>query len=193
MPDMMTKGRLEAFSDGVFAIIITIMVLELRPPHGTDLASLIKVWPVFLSYLLSFLIVAIYWVNHHGLFQLARHADTGLLWSNIALLFTLSLVPFSTAYMGENDFAPFPTALYAASLLLCGLAYIPVRFAIMAQLREKKFARMAHRAVWKNYVGLTLYALAIPLAFVHPAITLAICFAVAGVYVLPNLFLKRED
>ena len=193
MADMMTKGRLEAFSDGVFAIIITIMVLELRPPHGTDPDSLLGVWPVFLSYVLSFLILAIYWVNHHGLFQMAQHVDTGLLWSNNALLFTLSLVPFSTAYMGENDFAPFPTAVYAASLFLCGVAYIPVRFAVMAQLRGKKFSRMAQRAIWKNYFALALYAAAIPLAYVHPAVTLAICLSVAGVYVLPNAFLMRKD
>lgn len=194
MADMMTKGRLEAFSDGVFAIIITIMVLELRPPHGTDLASLLSVWPIFLSYLLSFLMLAIYWVNHHGLFQIAHHVDTVVLWTNNGLLFCLSLVPFSTAYMGENNFASFPTAVYAASMLLCSFAYIPVREAVMAQVRGKKeFSRMARRAVWKNYLSLALYATAIPLAYVHPAIALANCFAVAALYFLPNAFLARGD
>ena len=190
----MTKGRLEAFSDGVFAIIITIMVLELRPPHGTDLASLLSVWPIFLSYLLSFLMLAIYWVNHHGLFQIAHHVDTVVLWTNNGLLFCLSLVPFSTAYMGENNFAPFPTAVYAGSMLLCSFAYIPVREAVMAQVRGKKeFSRMARRAVWKNCLSLALYATAIPLAYVHPAIALANCFAVAALYFLPNAFLARGD
>jgi uncharacterized membrane protein len=194
MADTMTKGRLEAFSDGVFAIIITIMVLELRPPHGTDLVSLLNVWPIFLSYLLSFLVLAIYWVNHHGLFQLAHHVDTGVLWSNNFLLFFLSLVPFSTAYMGENDFAPFPTAVYAGSMLLCGIAFIPVRQAVMAQMYgEEKFLRVARRAVWKSNISLVLYATAIPLAYVHPAITLINCFAVAALYFLPNAFLMRGD
>ena len=194
MADVMTKGRLEAFSDGVFAILITIMVLELKVPNGTDPASLLAVWPVFLSYLLSFLMLAIYWVNHHGLFQIAHHVDTAVLWSNNNLLFFLSLVRFSTAYMGENNFAPFPTALYAASLLLCGIAYIPVRRAVMRQLRsDEKFMRMARRAGWKNYVSVAIYAAAIPLAYVHPAITLVNCFAVAGLYFLPNAFLGRAE
>jgi len=140
----MSKGRLEAFSDGVIAIIITIMVLELKVPHGADPASLLAVWPIFLSYLLSFLVVAIYWVNHHTLFNAAHHASTGLLWSNNALLFFLSLIPFATGYMGENDFAPFPTALYAATLLLAGLAFIPVRWSVMAQLKDDaSFVRLS--------------------------------------------------
>jgi uncharacterized membrane protein len=194
MAEMMTKGRLEAFSDGVFAIIITIMVLELRPPHGADLESLLGLWPGFLSYLLSFLVVAIYWVNHHVLFQIARHVDTGVLWSNNCLLFFLSLVPFSTAYMGENSFAPFPTAVYAASMFLCGAAYIPVRYAVMNQVRsEEKFLHITQRAVWKNYISLVLYAAAIPLAFVQSTIAVAVCFGVAALYFLPNAFLGRGD
>src|SRR5690242_16131512 len=194
MADIMTKGRLEAFSDGVFAILITIMVLDLKVPHGVDPPSLLAAWPIFLSYLLSFLMLAIYWVNHHGLFQVAHHVETSVLWSNNGLLFCLSLVPFSTAYMGENDFAPFPTALYAATLLICGIAYIPVHHAVMKQLRaDEKFERLARRAGWKNYVSLALYALAIPLAYVHPATALIVCFAVAGLYFVPNAFLGRTE
>jgi uncharacterized membrane protein len=189
----MSKGRLEAFSDGVIAIIITIMVLELKVPHGADPASLLAVWPVFLSYLLSFLMVAIYWVNHHTLFNAAHHASTGLLWSNNALLFCLSLIPFATGYMGENDFAPFPTALYAATLLLAGLSFIPVRWSVMAQLKDDaSFARWIRRARRKNYVSLGLYAISIPLAFVHPALTLALAFAVAAIYFLPNAWLGEK-
>jgi uncharacterized membrane protein len=189
----MSKGRLEAFSDGVIAIIITIMVLELKVPHGADAASLLKVWPVFLSYLLSFLVVAIYWVNHHTLFQAAHHASTGLLWSNNALLFCLSLIPFATGYMGENDFAPFPTALYAATLLLAGVAFIPVRWSVMAQLKDDaSFVRVSNMARRKNYVSLGLYAISIPLAFVHPALTLGLAFAVAAIYFLPNAWLGEK-
>jgi uncharacterized membrane protein len=189
----MSKGRLEAFSDGVIAIIITIMVLELKAPHGADAASLLSVWPVFLSYLLSFLVVAIYWVNHHTLFQAAHHASTGLLWSNNALLFCLSLIPFATGYMGENDFAPFPTALYAATLLLAGVAFIPVRWSVMAQLKDDaSFVRVSNMARRKNYVSLGLYAISIPLAFVHPALTLGLAFAVAAIYFLPNAWLGEK-
>ncbi len=194
MADLMTKGRLEAFSDGVFAIIITIMVLELKPPHGTDLASLLAVWPTFLSYMLSFLLIAIYWVNHHHLFHMAHHVHTGVLWSNNGLLFCLSLVPFSTTYMGENNFAPFPTAVYATNMLLCSIPFIPVRTAVMAQLPDNdKTSYIARHAVWKNNISLALYAVALPLAFVHAAITLAICFVVAAIYFLPNAFLARRD
>jgi uncharacterized membrane protein len=155
---------------------------------------LLGLWPGFLSYLLSFLVVAIYWVNHHVLFQIARHVDTGVLWSNNCLLFFLSLVPFSTAYMGENSFAPFPTAVYAASMFLCGAAYIPVRYAVMNQVRsEEKFLHITQRAVWKNYISLVLYAAAIPLAFVQSTIAVAVCFGVAALYFLPNAFLGRGD
>jgi TMEM175 potassium channel family protein len=189
----MSKARLEAFSDGVIAIIITIMVLELKVPHGADAASLLHVWPVFLSYLLSFLVVAIYWVNHHRLFHDAHHASTGLLWSNNALLFCLSLIPFSTGYMGENDFAPFPTALYAGTLLLAGLAFIPVRWSVIEQLKDDAdFLRLSTAAKRKNYVSLALYAVSIPLAFVHPALTLALAFIVAAIYFVPSTWMGEK-
>jgi uncharacterized membrane protein len=113
----MSRDRLTAFTDGVLAIIVTIMVLELKPPHGARLADLLPLWPVFLSYVLSFVYVGIYWNNHHHFFQLVERVNGVMLWANIHLLFWLSLVPFATAWMGENDFAPGPTALYGAALL----------------------------------------------------------------------------
>src|SRR5260370_38761850 len=119
----MNKGRLEAFSDGVIAIIITVMVLGLTPPHGADLAALLPLAPVFLSYVLSFVFLAIYWNNHHHLFQAIKHVDGRVLWANMHLLFWLSLVPFVTGWMGENQFAAWPVALYGAVLLFAGAAF----------------------------------------------------------------------
>lgn len=119
----MKKNRLEAFSDGVLAIIITIMVLELKVPHGTDLSALAPLWPVFLSYLLSFIYIGIYWNNHHHLFQAIRQVNGGILWSNNHLLFWLSLLPFTTAWMGENHFGRWPTVLYGVNLFCCAVAY----------------------------------------------------------------------
>ncbi|MEN9403341.1 MAG: hypothetical protein RL091_2044 [Verrucomicrobiota bacterium] len=119
----MHKGRLEAFSDGVLAIIITIMVLEMKVPHGTELRDLLPIWPVFLSYLLSFVYLGIYWNNHHHLFQAVKHVKGGVLWANLHLLFWLSLFPFVTGWMGENHFAPATVALYGGVLILAAIAY----------------------------------------------------------------------
>jgi uncharacterized membrane protein len=191
---IMGTVRLEAFSDGVIAIIITIMVLELKVPHGDAPELLLKLWPKFLSYLLSFLVIAIYWVNHHTLLHSAKRVTTVLLWSNIGLLFCLSLIPFSTAYAGENDFAPFPTAIYAATLLLAGSAFVPLRRAVEAQLSdEAAYRALARRAARKNYLSLALYAISIPLAFVHPAITLALAYLVAAIYFVPTAWLGESD
>ena len=186
----MGPGRLEAFSDGVIAIIITIMVLELKVPHGSDPVLLLGLWPVLLSYALSFLMIAIYWVNHHSLLHQSRRATTVVLWCNIFWLFCLSLIPFATAYMGENRFTPFSTALYAAVLLLAGLSYVPMRAAVAAQSKgEAAYEVMWTRAARKNYLSIALYAAAIPLAFVHPAIALVLAFAVAAIYFIPNAWL----
>jgi uncharacterized membrane protein len=180
-------GRVEAFSDGVIAIIITIMVLELKVPHGADPALLVGVWPVLLSYGLSFLVIAIYWVNHHSLLHQCKRASTGVLWCNIFWLFCLSLIPFATAYMGENHFTPFSTAVYAAVLLLTGIAYVPLRAAVAAQSKGKAgYQAIWTSAAWKNYLSIGLYAAAVPLAFAHPAIALALAFAVAAIYFIPN-------
>src|ERR687884_9699 len=120
----MSKGRLEAFSDGVIAILITIMVLELKVPHGSDFAALLPLWPVFLSYVLSFVYLGIYWNNHHHMLHATERVTGGVLWANLNLLFWLSLVPFVTGWMGENHFAPLPTAAYGAVLFLAGIAYL---------------------------------------------------------------------
>jgi uncharacterized membrane protein len=187
---IMGPGRLEAFSDGVIAILITIMVLELRVPASHEPGALLGLWPVLLSYLLSFLVIAIYWVNHHGLFHRCREVNNAVLWSNIAFLFCISLIPFGTAYMGENRFTPFATALYAGSLLLAGISFVPMRRAVERQLvHDPDYRRVGRRAAIKNWLSVTLYAVSVPLAFVHPAITLALCYAVAALYFLPNAWL----
>src|SRR4051812_27452109 len=146
----MSSSRLEAFSDGVLAIIITIMVLELKAPHGDGFASLLSVWPVFLSYTLSYVMVAIYWLNHHRLFHFIKVVDIRILWANILLLFCLSFVPFATAYMGEN-LSPFSTALYSATLLVCALAFYVLRAAIGRRLRhDPEFQPVNRGARGKN-------------------------------------------
>ena len=127
----MSKHRLEAFSDGVIAILITIMVLELKVPHGVDVAALGPLWPVFLSYLLSFVYVGIYWSNHHHMFHAVQHVNGAVLWANLHFLFWLSLVPFTTGWMGENHFAAFPTAVYGFVLLMAGIAYLIMEMAII--------------------------------------------------------------
>jgi uncharacterized membrane protein len=194
MPErIMGPGRLEAFSDGVIAIIITIMVLELKVPASREPAALIAVWPTFLSYLLSFLLVAIYWVNHHGLFHLCRAVNNAVLWSNMFFLFCLSLVPFATAYMGDNRFAPFATALYAAVLALTGISFVPMRLAVTAQLRdEPSYRPVGRHALIKNVISIAIYAASVPLAFVHPAITVALAFLVSASYFLPSVWLGDE-
>jgi uncharacterized membrane protein len=190
---IMGPARLEAFSDGVIAIIITIMVLELKAPHGSDPSALLVLWPTFLSYALSFVMVAIYWLNHHLLFHEVKRVDNAVLWSNMFWLFCLSLIPFATAYMGENRLAPFPTALYASTLLLAGLSYVPMRRAVEVHLKdEPQYARMSRRAAAKNYISLVVYAVAVPLAYVHPALTLALAGLVGAIYFLPNAWLERK-
>jgi uncharacterized membrane protein len=192
--ESMGVGRLEAFSDGVIAIIITIMVLELKVPHGADPRLLLGVWPVMLSYALSFLVIAIYWVNHHNLLHSAKHATTAVLWCNIFWLFCISLIPFATAYMGENAFTPFSTAIYAGVLLLAGVSYVPLRAAVAAQSKgEARYHTIWVRAARKNYLSLALYAAAVPLAFVHPAIALVLAFMVAAIYFIPNAWLGEQS
>ena len=142
----MHKGRLEAFTDGVLAIIITIMVLELKPPHdAANLNALRPLLPVFLSYMLSFVYVAIYWNNHHHMFQVTPHISGGILWANLHLLFWLSLIPFVAAWMGENHFAQTPTALYGLVLLMAAIAYFILQRTIPARARRQRPARLRHR------------------------------------------------
>jgi uncharacterized membrane protein len=182
----MSKARLEAFSDGVIAILITIMVLELKIPHGDDLAALRPLLPVFLAYLLSFVYLGIYWNNHHHLLHMATRVNGKILWANLHLLFWLSLVPFATGWMGENHFAALPTALYGVPLLFAGVAYLILQGTIIAeQGPESKLAAAVGGDV-KGKLSALLYAIAIPSAFVHQWISDAIYVLVAGMWLVPD-------
>ena len=187
----MTKGRLEAFSDGVIAILITIMVLELHVPHGADFASLRPLVPTLLSYLLSFVFIAIYWNNHHHMLQAVRHVNGSVLWANMHLLFWLSLIPFVTAWMGENHFAKVPVAAYGVVLLFCGVAYsILSRTLITLHGSDSPIARAIGSDV-KGLVSLAAYALAIPLAFVSTALAWALYAGVEIVWLVPDRRFER--
>jgi uncharacterized membrane protein len=182
----MNKARLEAFSDAVIAILITIMVLELKVPHGTDVASLRPVLPVFLSYVLSYVYLGIYWNNHHHLLHATTRIDGRVLWANLHLLFWLSLVPFATAWMGENHFASTPTALYGAVLLAAGIAYYLLQSAIIArQGPDSTLAAWVGRDL-KGKISPLVYAVAIPLAFVREWIADALYVAVALMWLVPD-------
>lgn len=182
----MKTTRLEAFSDGVLAIIITIMVLELKVPHGVDLAALKPVLPRLLSYILSFIYLGIYWNNHHHLFQVTEQVSGGILWANLHLLFWLSLLPFSTAWMGENQLAPIPTAIYGFVLLMAGLAYYILERAIIAKEGRQSFVAQAVGKEWKAKISLALYLAAIPLAFVSSWIASALYVSVALLWLIPD-------
>jgi uncharacterized membrane protein len=182
----MEKDRLLAFTDGVVAIIITIMVLELKAPAGHDVVALIPVVPVFLSYVLSFAYVGIYWNNHHHFFQLVTRVDGAMLWANLHLLFWMSLIPFATAWLGESHFAPLPTAIYGASLLMPALAWYVMKLAIIrVEGRDSAFARMVGRD-FKGVISPVLYAAGIGLAFVNPWISDVIYFLVAMMWFIPE-------
>jgi uncharacterized membrane protein len=182
----MSTTRLEAFSDGVIAILITIMVLELRPPHEPSLQALRTVLPTFLSYVLSFVYLAIYWNNHHHMLQLTSRVTGGILWANLHLLFWLSLVPFVTAWVGENHTAAVPTAFYGLVLVLDAFAYtILQRTIIASQGRDSRLAAAIGRDR-KGRISLALYLAAIPLAFVQPAIADAIYALVALIWLVPD-------
>ena len=190
----MGKGRLEAFSDGVIAIIITIMVLELRVPHrehGAELNDLTPLIPVFISYALSFVHVAIYWNNHHHMLHASKVVNGAILWANTHLLFWLSLVPFVTAWMGENHFAPTPVALYGFVLLMAGFAYtILARALVHRHGRDSPLGTALGEDV-KGRMSVMLYAAAIPLAFVNRWISLAVYFGVAAMWLIPDRRIER--
>jgi uncharacterized membrane protein len=182
----MTKGRLEAFSDGVIAILITIMVLELKIPHGDDVSALLPMVYVFLSYVLSFIYLGIYWNNHHHMLHMADKISGGILWANLHLLFWLSLVPFVTGWMGENHFASVPTAVYGGVMLLAAIAYTILQKTIVAaQGKGSRLAAAVGNDVKGKLSGL-LYAAAIPLAFVHRSIAHAIFVLVALIWLVPD-------
>jgi len=187
----MNKSRLEAFSDGVIAVIITIMVLELKAPHGTDAASLAPAVPIFLTYVLSFIFVGLYWYNHHHLFHAVHHVNGATLWANLHLLFWLSLVPFVTGWMGESHFASLPVIGYGAVLLGSAFAYyILTRVLLRIHAKDSLLARALGRDN-KGKISLAIYIAAIALAFVQPLISCALYVLVAAIWLCPDPRFER--
>ena len=182
----MTKGRLEAFSDGVLAIIITIMVLELKVPHGSDLHALRPMVPVFLSYVLSFTYVGIYWNNHHHLFHATNEISGGVMWANLALLFCLSLIPVTTAWVGDNPEAPLPAALYGVLLLLCGVAWWVLERTIIAYEGPRSDLAQAVGRRMKENLSTIGYLVGIALAFVRPWLADMVYAGVALAWIVPD-------
>jgi uncharacterized membrane protein len=187
----MGKGRLEAFSDGVLAIIITIMVLELKVPHGDDFAALKPVIPVFLSYVLSFVYVGIYWNNHHHMLHATQSVSGPILWANLHLLFWLSLIPAATAWMGENHFAPAPTAMYGVPLLMAAIAYLVLQQAILARHGSNSLLAAAVGRDLKGKLSPLLYVIAIPAAFIRPWIAGSIYVTVALIWLVPDRRIEK--
>jgi uncharacterized membrane protein len=188
----MRKERLEAFSDGVFAVIITILVLDLKVPHGTDWQALKPVVPVFLCYVLTYLYIGIYWSNHHHLLQASEHVTGGILWVNLVLLFCLSLAPFTTAWMGENNYAALPVAIYGMMLLAAGLAYFVLTRRLIASHGKDSVLAASIGKDRKGLVCMLVYVVAIPLAFVAPWLA-CICYAlVAVMWLLPDPRIERR-
>jgi uncharacterized membrane protein len=187
----MSRGRLEAFSDGVIAIIITIMVLELKVPHEASLAGLLPLTPVFLSYVLSFVFLGIYWNNHHHLFHAVERVDGKVLWANLHLLFWLSLIPFVTAWMGENNLSAWPVALYGSVLLFAGIAYYLLSQVLISL--HGKGSRLA-AAVGRDFKGIlsvVIYLAAVPLAFVKPWISCTLYIVVAIIWLVPDRRIEK--
>lgn len=183
---MMETGRLEAFSDGVLAIIITIMVLEMKVPHGKDLTALVPLWPVFLSYVLSFVYVGIYWNNHHHLLYASSKVTGGILWANLHLLFWLSLFPFATGWMGENHFAATPSALYGVVLLMAAIAYWVLQHTIIAAEGSTSVIKNAVGRDWKGNLSPPIYLTAILATYWAPWIAQLIYFAMAILWLIPD-------
>jgi len=182
----MSKGRLEAFSDGVIAVIITIMVLELKPPHSPSVEALVPAAPAFLTYLLSFVFVGIYWSNHHHLMHTVHHVNGAILWANLHLLFWLSLAPFVTAWMGDNRWAPVPVAAYGGVLLCAAIAYfVLTRVLLAAHEKDSQLARALGNDA-KGKASLLIYAAAIPVAFVHPLISCSLYVLVVIMWLVPD-------
>ncbi len=188
----MSKGRMEAFSDGVLAIIITIMVLELRVPQGADYGALIPLVPVLLSYVLSFVFLGIYWNNHHHLLQAAKLVDGRVLWANMHLLFWLSLIPFATHWMGENHFATWPVAIYGAVLFLAGVAYFILSRTLVALHGTDSVLAAAMGRDYKGKASIVIYFLAIPIAFVRSWLAFALYVVVAVMWLIPDRRIEKE-
>jgi uncharacterized membrane protein len=188
----MSKARLEAFSDGVIAILITILVLELKIPRGSDWQALRPLTPVFSTYVLSFIFLGIYWNNHHHMIQLAERINGAILWANLHLLFWLSLVPFVTGWMGENDFAPLPTAIYGVVLLFSGIAYVILQGRIVASQGEGSRLAAAVGSDLKGKASALLYAVAIAMAFVQHWISQGIYVFVALMWLVPDRRIESQ-
>ena len=187
----MGKGRIEAFSDGVLAIIITIMVLELKIPHEAELTALQPLIPVFLSYVLSFVYIGIYWNNHHHLLQAARHVNGNVLWANLHLLFWLSLIPFVTAWTGENHFAAWPVALYGTVLLLAAIAYFILTRVLISYHGKDSTLAIALGRDFKGKVSVVIYAVAILLSFVNSLFAFMLYVLVAIVWLIPDRRIEK--
>ena len=187
----MGKGRIEAFSDGVIAILITIMVLELRPPAGADLTALRPLVPIFLSYGLSFVFLGIYWNNHHHLFQVVQRVNGRVLWANLHLLFWLSLISFATGWMGENSFAAWPVALYGVVLFLAGGAYYLLVRSLLPLHAPDSALAVAVSSILKEKLSLVIYAVAILLAFIVPLLSFALYVLVAVIWFIPDRRIER--
>jgi len=187
----MTKNRMEAFSDGVIAIIITIMVLELKAPHGTDLTALTPLVPIFLSYVLSFVFLGIYWNNHHHLLHAVAHVDGRILWANLHLLFWLSLVPFVTAWMGENQFARGPVALYGAVMLFAAIAYFILVRALLSHHGRESVLATALGVDFKGKISMVIYLVAIPLALVKWWLACALYVLVSIMWLVPDRRIEK--
>jgi uncharacterized membrane protein len=189
----MNKTRLEAFSDGVIAIIITIMVLEIKVPHGEHVADLVPLWPVFLSYVLSFANVGIYWTNHHHLLHTIRHVNGSILMANLNLLFWLSLMPFTTGWMGENHFAAIPMALYALDLWLCACSYMLLQLQIIKTQGKDSVLSQALGRDWKSKISMAGFTLAIPLAATgFTTLAALIMVGVTTMWLIPDRRIERK-
>jgi TMEM175 potassium channel family protein len=187
----MSKGRLEAFSDAVIAIVMTIMVLELRVPHGADMGALSPLIPVFLSYVMSFVYLGIYWNNHHHALQAAERVNGRILWANLHLLFWLSLIPFVTGWMGENQFATWPVTLYGVVLLMASVAYYILMLSLVSHHGEESSLRTALGRDYKGKTSMGIYAAAIPLAFVKGWIAIVLYVVVAIMWLIPDRRIEK--
>jgi len=189
-PQLRTN-RIEAFSDGVMSILITIMVLELKAPHDPTPASIAKMWPTFFAYVLSFVIIAIYWVNHHHLIQLVTRVDSVVLWANMNLLFWISLIPWVTVYLGDNHALPFPVALYAAVSTAGAISFFLLRASIVRHHREPEFERLNRKMARKNLIAILIYIAAIVAAFIYTPLALVMIALPATMYFLPERALEK--
>jgi len=188
----MTKSRLEAFSDGVLAIIITIMVLELKIPHGSQFGDLAPLLPVFICYLMSFVFVGIYWGNHHHLMHTVQHVNSKIIWANMGLLFFLSLIPFSTGWMGENHFDEVPVAIYAVNLLLCAIAYFILQLVIASDVAQNtRLTEALHKQQKKGKITLAINLVSIPCAFYYPLVSAALFIVISILWIIPDRNIEK--